>query len=430
MYQLAIIGGGPAGYSAAFQAVKNGLKVVIFEGDEIGGTCLNRGCVPTKFLAHVAELYNSHTKMGRYGLTVNNCLIEYSKTLSENDRIIQTLRDGLEKQLLSKKIDIIKHKAKIINKNTVCAGNKSYEVENILIATGSKTKKSFVANAITSDEILMLSDIPENLNVMGGGIVAVEFANIFSLLGTNVNIHIRGERILKNWDKDIATRLTQKLCTQGVSIYTKRTEEQMKELESQLTLSAIGREPVIDEVFGHGLGIKCDNGIVVDCNGKTSIDNIYAAGDVTSNSVQLAHVAMSEGKRVVDYITGKGNRGKKTVIKCIYVSPEIATVGITESDAKMLSNKIVSAKVTTYSNARTIISNNDRGFIKLFADVKTKKIVGAELVCDRATDIIPYLALAIENEIDLEELRHTVFPHPSFCEVIGEAVDVLVAKLC
>ena len=428
MYKIAIIGGGPAGYSAAFEAVRYGFSVLLFEMDKLGGTCLNRGCVPTKYLTHVADIYRNINASNRYGIGVELTGLDYEKTVDESENIVSKLREDLTNNLLQSKITIVKGKAKLLDETHISCNGEVFEAEHIIIATGSKnTDKPFV-HCINTDELLSLKHLPDKLIILGGGVSAVEFADIFSRLGVRIDIYIRGKRILRKWSKEIAASISSVLKKNEVKIHTEADLADI-DLTSATVLSVLGRKPNlegIDETIDEGIISIADNGgIVVDEYYRTKTKNIFAVGDVTENSAQLAHVAMEEAKQVVRFIAGETTK-KSAVVQCIYTMPEVAVAGLSESEAKEAGIDYISAKQTMYSNARTLIGSTDRGFIKIIADKNTEKILGAELMCERASDIVGELALAINSGIKVSELEGSTRAHPTFYEAVTEALSKLI----
>ena len=424
MYKIAIIGGGPAGYSAAFEAVRYGFSVLLFEMDELGGTCLNRGCVPTKYLTHVADLYRNINASNRYGIGVELKGLDYEKTVAESENIVSKLREDLTNNLLQSKITIVKGKAKLLDETHISCNGEVFEAEHIIIATGSKnTDKPFV-HCINTDELLSLKHLPDKLIILGGGVSAVEFADIFSRLGVRIDIYIRGKRILRKWSKEIAASISSVLKKNEVKIHTEADLADI-DLTSATVLSVLGRKPNLEGVDEGLVSIADDGGIVVDEYYRTKTKNIFAVGDVTENSAQLAHVAMEEAKQAVRFIAGETTK-KSAVVQCIYTMPEVAVVGLSESEAKEVGIDYISAKQTMYSNARTVIGSTDRGFIKIIADKNTEKILGAELMCERASDMVGELALAINNGITVSELEGSTRAHPTFYEAVTEALAKLI----
>ena len=428
MYKIAIIGGGSAGYSAAFEAVRYGFSVLLFEMDKLGGTCLNRGCVPTKYLTHVADLYRNINASNRYGIGVELTGLDYEKTVAESENIISKLREDLTNNLLQSKITIVKGKAKLLDETHISCNDEVFEAEHIIIATGSKNVDKPFADCINTDELLSLKHLPDKLIILGGGVSAVEFADIFSRLGVRIDIYIRGKRILRKWSKEIAASISSVLKKNEVKIHTEADLADI-DLTSATVLSVLGRKPNlegIDETIDEGIISIADNGgIVVDEYYRTKTKNIFAVGDVTENSAQLAHVAMEEAKQVVRFIAGETTK-KSAVVQCIYTMPEVAVAGLSESEAKEAGIDYISAKQTMYSNARTLIGSTDRGFIKIIADKNTEKILGAELMCERASDIVGELALAINSGIKVSELEGSTRAHPTFYEAVTEALSKLI----
>ena len=424
MYKIAIIGGGPAGYSAAFEAVRYGFSVLLFEMDELGGTCLNRGCVPTKYLSHVAELYSNITESKRYGIGVEPTGLDYEKTVDESENIVSKLREDLTNNLLQSKITIVKGKAKLLDETHISCNGEVFEAEHIIIATGSKNTDKPFAHCINTDELLSLKHLPDKLIILGGGVSAVEFADIFSRLGVRIDIYIRGKRILRKWSKEIAASISSVLKKNGVKIHAEADFADIDK-SSATVLSVLGRKPNLEGVDEGLVSIADNGGIVVDEYYRTKTKNIFAVGDVTENSAQLAHVAMEEAKQVVRFIAGETTK-KSAVVQCIYTMPEVAVVGLSESEAKEAGIDYISAKQTMYSNARTVIGSTDRGFIKIIADKNTEKILGAELMCERASDMVGELALAINNGITVSELEGSTRAHPTFYEAVTEALSKLI----
>ena len=424
MYKIAIIGGGPAGYSAAFEAVRYGFSVLLFEMDKLGGTCLNRGCVPTKYLSHVAELYSNINESKRYGIGVEPTGLDYEKTVDESENIVSKLREDLTNNLLQSKITIVKGKAKLLDETHISCNGEVFEAEYIIIATGSKNADKPFVHCINTDELLSLKHLPDKLIILGGGVSAVEFADIFSRLGVRIDIYIRGKRILRKWSKEIAASISSVLKKNGVKIYTEADFADIDK-SSSTVLSVLGRKPNLEGIDEGLVSIADDGGIVVDEYYRSKTKNIFAVGDVTENSAQLAHVAMEEAKQVVRFIAGETTK-KSAVVQCIYTMPEVAVAGLSESEAKEAGIDYISAKQTMYSNARTVIGSTDRGFIKIIADKNTEKIIGAELMCERASDIVGELTLAINSGVTVSELEGSTRAHPTFYEAVTEALDKLI----
>ncbi len=428
MFDIAIIGGGPAGYSAAFEATRNGMSVVLFEYGNVGGTCLNRGCVPTKYLLHVARKYQD-VKKSDDGIFFHSMGVNYGKTKSKMESVITSLRTGLSQNLKKSGIEMVSGSATIKGSGDIDCNGKEYNAKNIIIATGSITKPPLVPGALTSDEALNLDHIPEKVHILGGGTMAVEFAEIYSMLGSNVRISIRGERILRNWDKEFSVGLSQSMKKKGVIINKGCDILSINFPDDEVVISATGRAANIPWVEADLFDIGANGGIVVDKNFETKTKGIFAAGDVIDGSVQLAHTAMDQGRQIVKYIA-KGIEPKEAcVIKCIYPDQEIASVGFTEVEAKENGIDSVVVKQTMYANARTIISTEERGFMKVVASKTDGKILGAQLMCENAGEIIAEFAMVIDQGMTVSKMLKTIRPHPSYCESLQDILRMLEDKI-
>lgn len=428
MFELAIIGGGPAGYSAAFEATRYGMSVVLFEYDNVGGTCLNRGCVPTKYLLHVARKFQD-TQKGDDGIFFQSLGIDYDRTKSKMESVIASLRTGLSENLKKSGIEMVSGNAAIKGSGVIDCNGKEYSAKNIIIATGSITKPPLVPGALTSDEALNLDHIPEKIHIIGGGTTAVEFAEIYNMLGCNVRLSIRGDRILRSWDKELSVGLSQSMKKKGIIINKSCDILSMSIPDDEVVISAIGRAANIPSVEADLFDIGANGGIIVDRKFETKTKGVFAAGDVIEGSVHLAHTAMDQGRQIVKYIA-KGIEPKEAcVIKCIYPNQEIASVGITEAEAKENGIDNAVAKQTMYANARTIISTDERGFMKVVASKTDGKILGAQLMCENAGEIIAEFAMAIDQGMTASEMLKSVRPHPSYCESLQDVIRTLEDKI-
>jgi dihydrolipoamide dehydrogenase len=427
-YDLVIIGGGPAGYSAALRASSLGLRTGLVERKALGGTCLNQGCVPTKLFAHTAELFQQARTSLHHGITADGVSVNWTAVQARKADIVGKLRSGIEQLLHQHKIDVIIGNAYIPHAGTVAIGDTVIHTDNILIATGSKPMVPVVDGAITTNELLELTALPRSLAIIGGGVIAVEFAHIFNSLGVDVTMHLRSDRILRQWDKEISQSLSQSFNRRGIKIVKNCNIDQIPAISEGIMLSATGRIPDHEGLFSADLNIDFVKGIITDQCGRTNIAGIFAAGDVTENSPQLAHVAMEQGERVADFISGMSIGAIPVIVSCIYTSPEIASVGLTVSKAKADGVSVVTAKYAMAANARTLIATTHRGFIKLIAEKGTLRIIGAQLMCERASDIVSELALAINAGMTAYDLAHSLRPHPTFTEGISEAAKSLLEK--
>ena len=452
-YQLIVIGAGPGGYEAAIRAAQLGLTTALIERREVGGTCLNRGCIPTKAMLHSAQLYREAANFELFGLHTENTSFDWAKVHQRKNDVVVKLRTGIEQLIKANKIDFFNNFASILGKNDVQLDQgEVIRGENILIATGSVPARPPIPgldlpNVVTSDELLddphftQADSLAKEILIIGGGVIGVEFASVFSSFGCHVTIVEAMERILPTMDREISQSLNMVLKKRGVSIHTGAMVEKLEQDENglvchftekgkaqavpaQQVLVAIGRRPNIQGLFAEGFEVACERGrIVTDENFRTSVDSIYAIGDVTSK-IQLAHMASAQGICAVHTIAGqKPPIDLRYVPGCIYTDPEIASVGITEDEAKQQGIPVKKGKFLMTGNGRSLIDEQERGFIKVLAHQETDVILGAQLMCSRATDIVAELATAIVNGLTCAQLAGVIRPHPTFCEGVTEAVE-------
>lgn len=444
-YDLAIIGGGPAGYTAAFKAVDNGMSVVLFEKDKIGGTCLNRGCIPTKSLLHSADSFRKLDKLSEIGIQVSDRSFDYSAILSRKNNVVDTLRGGIEKGLKAKKITVVNGSAVITDNKTVECNGENYEADSIVICTGSTVAIPPIEGielAVTSDEILE-KDIPlaDSIVIIGGGVIGLEIASVYLDLNRKVTILEMADQLIPNMDKELATRINVYLKKQGAEIVTKakvrsiRANDSEKEVtyldkngnEKTVTgaevLCATGRKANVAGLF-RNVNAEINRGIVTDENYETSVKGIYAIGDCRSGNVQLAHVAMAQARNVIDVILGKEKSVDDSLIpSCIYTDPEIASVGLSETQAKEKGINVITKKTLTGANGKCLIEQADSGYLKLVIDNDSNRIIGAQLICEDATNLIGELAVIIQKKLTVDELRQVVHPHPTVVEMISDCIN-------
>lgn len=452
-YQLIVIGAGPGGYEAAIRAAQLGLTTALIERRDVGGTCLNRGCIPTKAMLHSAQLYREAANFELFGLHTENTSFDWAKVHQRKNDVVVKLRTGIEQLIKANKIDFFNNSASILGENDVQLDQgEVIRGENILIATGSVPARPPIPgldlpNVVTSDELLddphftQADSLAKEILIIGGGVIGVEFASVFSSFGCHVTIVEAMERILPTMDREISQSLNMVLKKRGVSIHTGAMVEKLEQDENglvchftekgkaqavpaQQVLVAIGRRPNTQGLFAEGFEVACERGrIVTDENFRTSVDSIYAIGDVTSK-IQLAHMASAQGICAVHTIAGqKPPIDLRYVPGCIYTDPEIASVGITEDEAKQQGIPVKKGKFLMTGNGRSLIDEQERGFIKVLAHQETDVILGAQLMCSRATDIVAELATAIVNGLTCAQLAGVIRPHPTFCEGVTEAVE-------
>ena len=457
-YQLIVIGAGPGGYTAALQAAKRGLHTAVVERREVGGTCLNRGCIPTKTLLHASQVYRDAVDGASMGIHAANATFDMGEIFAYKRGVSEKLRNGIHGLLKSAKVDLIEGVGRIaaLGQVDVTAADGAvsrYTAERILIATGSVNVRPPIPGldlpgVMTSDELLEGCDrLYDSLVIIGGGVIGVEFATFYRNLGCAVTLVEGMDRLLPNMDRELGQNLQQIMKKQGVEVLTNAMVQSLEQTESGLAvhvlqkgaektvigekvLCAIGRRAYWDGVFAEGMNPETrGKSLKVDENFQTSIPGVYAIGDASS-VVQLAHVAAAQGTACVERMYGVADHVDLNVIpSCIYSTPEIAVVGLTEAEAKERGIPAVVGKCTMFGNARTVIEDPGRCFMKIVAHAETHEILGASLMCQHASDMISQISAAMVNHQTAEELRRVMRPHPSFEEAMTEALDALASKL-
>lgn len=452
-YQLAVIGAGPGGYVAAIKAAQLGLKTAIIEQAEIGGTCLNRGCIPTKTLLHTADLIDEMQHAETFGITAEKIAVDLPALRIRKNEVIEQLRSGVEQLLSANKVEVIRGKATIDTEKQLhietAEGKQVISAENIIIATGSSPAIPPIPgidlpSVHTSDTLI--DEVPETkrLVIIGGGVIGMEFASIYRSFGAEVTVLEAADRIIPLLDRELAQSLSMVMKKKGCAIIPKalvkkitsgdgdslyveyESKDESFTVEADAVLVAIGRKSAMSEIFEEGILPEIKEGrIVVDEHQRTSIDGIYAIGDISSGGLQLAHAASAQGIVAVSTITQKPCEIKLGIIpSCIYTSPEIASIGMTEKEAKDAGITFSVGKYSMAGNARSIITAQERSFAKVIADEKGV-IIGAQLMSAHATDIIGELGLGITAGLTASQMLEAVRPHPTFAEAVGEALEAV-----
>lgn len=450
-YDLMIIGAGPGGYEAAFYAQELGMNVAVVEKDRVGGTCLNRGCIPTKALMHSSDVYRDAANGAAIGVEVQGLHANRQRIGERKDEVLDTLRNGISGLLKKKKIDLIEGEASITAPHVVMVDGTEYSADNIMVATGSKPFMPPIPGhdlpgVIDSTELIDMggAEIPEFV-IIGGGVIGIEFATIYADLGDHVTVIEGLDRLLPVIDKEIGRSIKMTLEKKGVDVHVSspvsKIEKDGDKLVVYLTnkkgeeisvradkvLMCVGRRPntagvFSDEMLAQYPDLEDAKGFInVDENYRTAVEGVYAIGDCIGG-VQLAHVASAEGRNAVALLNGcKATINMGTVPSCIYTDPEIAVVGMTAEEAKEAGIDVITKKYPMSANGKTVIAGLDRGFVKLVARADDHVIIGAHLLCGRASDLIGELSVAIGRGMMLEEVANIIHPHPSFAEAIMEA---------
>lgn len=450
-FDIAVIGGGPGGYTAAEKAAKAGKSVVLFEERELGGTCLNRGCIPTKALLRSAEAYHKARSSADLGVSVRGVELDELVMHERKDHVIETLRAGVTSLMVRSGVTVVHERALVAGPNVVQTPWQDYKVGSIIVATGSAPaippiEGIRIPGVYTSDDLLS-SDAPSlsSIVIVGGGVIGLEFASMYSAIGVQALIVEAAERILPTFDKEVSQRMATALKKRGVEINARcrvtsfsgapgkmevafeDKKGNSKVLRAEGVLVAVGRTPSTKGLFAEGAEPHMERGaIVVDGLGRTSVPGVYAIGDVRHHGIQLAHVAAAQAENVVSTILGNEPEVDEGLVPgCVYTFPEIAQVGMTEVQAKDAGIEAVRAKALASENGKCLIEGVEVGMAKLVAEKGTGRILGAQLVCPHATDMIAELALAIKGGLTAADLVSAIHPHPTVSEMVRDAAAQL-----
>jgi dihydrolipoamide dehydrogenase len=452
---LIVIGGGPGGYVSAIRGAQEGFRVALADAGGLGGTCLNRGCIPTKFILHVANIYREMVHGEDLGIKAQGISYDLEKLHKRKAEIVTKLRDGVAGLLKANAVDTFSGFGKITDpgKVTIIGPTpQQLEGKRILIAVGASPilpniPGVHLPDVITSDALLEGTPRAiKHLVIIGGGVIGVEMTSIYANFGTKVTVIEAADRILPLLDSEIGQSLSMLLKKRGATIHTAAKVTEISQSQSGLVVSftgktgdasvecdtvlmAIGRAPRLDSLIGEGVDIHTNRGIVVNDKFETSVQGIYAVGDCVSGTTQLAHVAHAQATNAVCLMAGKNPEMDLTIIpNCIYTDPEIATVGLSADAAKKAGVDVKTSKYLMSGHGKSMLEGHERGFVKLVFSTEDEVIVGAQLMCGSATDMIGELEAAIEGKYTAKKLSAIIHPHPSFSEGIGEAVENLHGK--
>jgi len=447
---LLIIGGGPGGYVSAIRGAQLGKKVTLIEEDKIGGTCLNRGCIPTKALYKNAEVINTLSHINDFGVAISSFSLDMTKIQDRKNNIVEKLRMGIDQLLKGYGVEVIRGKAtfkgnKIVEIKNIDNSISTVTASNIIIATGSFSTPLPIPGielngVITSDEILDINNIPRSMVILGGGVVGVEFAGIFASLGTEVTIIEFLPRLMYRLDEEMSKRLTMYLKKKQIKVVTGVSIKEVQSCDNGLRviagnekgtteyiceymLIAAGRSANVNNLNLEAENINFDKkGIKVNEHFETSSKGIYAVGDVIGGQM-LAHVASEEGKVCVENIFGlAGHVNYNAVPSCIFSFPEVASVGITEEEAKQKNINYIVGKSMFGANGKALTMGEGDGIIKVLANIDNHKILGVHMIGPHASDMIHEGVLSIQNELTIENIVETIHAHPTLSEAFYEAV--------
>lgn len=446
---LAVLGGGPGGYVAAIRAAKLGVKTMVIEKENLGGVCLNWGCIPTKALYHVAQTIDEIKKADIFGINISGWNLDFKKAMDRKDKVIAAQRQGLAFHFKKNNVELVKGNGKLISSNKILVtGENGQEVEviakNIIIATGSHAANVPPFNledegVIDNIGILSLTAIPESLLIVGGGVIGSEFANIFSTFGSSVTIVEMLPRILSTEDVEVSKVIAKAFGKKGINVFTNSVIEEVKkdkgkffckikggdEIVADKVLISVGRRPNSTGIGLEEIGVTIDDQgfIKADSHLRTNIPNIYAVGDV-NGGLQLAHVASDEGKIAAENIAGKDKTMDYRVIPwAVFTSPEIGTVGLNEEQARSKGINVCFGLFPFSNSGKAFITGETEGFVKVVTDKDSGEILGAQMVGPRCSDLVHEVAVAMKGEMVVDTLAETVHSHPTLSEAVMEAAE-------
>ena len=450
MYDLIILGGGPAGYNAAERAGHAGLKTLVIEERALGGVCLNEGCIPTKTLLYSAKIYD-YAKHGEdYGVKFGSASIDHAFVVNRKNKVVKQLVSGVGAKLKKAKVDVVNASAVINGRGaegfSVTAGDKEYTGKQLLICTGSSPALPPIDGladslasgfALTNREVLDLEKLPSTIVIVGGGVIGLEMASYFNSVGTKVYVVEMLDHIAGATDREISKMLQKEYAARGVEFIlgakvtsikngavSYEKDGQTVSLPCDYTLVSIGRRPRTAGLGCESIGLKLERGaIVTDEYGKTNVPGVWAAGDVNGKSM-LAHTAYREGEVCINNILGKKDRiNYNSIPSVIYTNPEVASVGETSESIKEKGLDASVETVTLKYSGRYIAENeHGNGIVKIITDNKHHNIIGLHMIGSYASEIIYGAAMMVETEMRVADIQKLVFPHPTVCEVIREAM--------
>ena len=446
IYDVAIIGGGPAGYTAAEKAAKGGLSTLLFEKNALGGVCLNEGCVPTKTLLYSAKIFDTIKHAPKYAVSAENPTFDYAKIIARKNKVVKKLTAGIRMKMKEAGVEVIAGEAFIQGRAadgtiTITCGETVYEAAHLLVSTGSETVIPPIEGLAetdywTSREALQSKELPKSIVIIGGGVIGMEFASFFNSMGTEVHVVEMLDKILGPMDRELSDMLQAEYAKRGVKFYldhkvtgvhgTEVTVEKDGKpftLQGEKVLLSVGRRPVTK-----GFGLEnlspepYRNGVKVNEYMQTSVPNVYACGDITAFSL-LAHTAVSEAEVAIDHILGKQRAmSYRAIPGVVYTNPEIAGVGKTEEELQASGTPYQVKKIPMAFSGRFVAENEmGNGVCKLILS-EEGVLIGAHLLGNPASELIVIAGMAIEKGMTADEVRSFVFPHPTVGEIIKEAL--------
>lgn len=443
-YDLCIIGGGPGGYVAAIKAAQSGLKTVLVEARNIGGICLNEGCIPTKTLLRTAKLFSDIQDAARYGISLEGArpAIDWPTLMARKDSVVGQLVGGIGQLLKHNGVEVVKGFATALDPHTVQVGERRMTCSHLVVATGSSPSMAEIPGliqardqgiVIDSTGALVLPKLPQRLIILGGGVIAVEFASLYSGLGVEVVMVQRSPEILKGLDADVRKTIQRHLVKTGVKLHhstavkaidghtvTLETPKGLLEETADYILVSTGRSANLQGL--EALGLKTVKGFVeTDSRLRTNVPGVYAIGDL-NGKYMLAHVASAEGLIAVENILGKATEiNYDRIPSCIYSFPEVGAAGLTEEEARTRGHDVIISQFPLSANGKALAEGESLGFVKIVADKQYGEVLGIHIVASHATDMIAEAVAVLELEGTVHDLARTVHPHPTLSEIVMEA---------
>ena len=451
-FDVAVLGAGPGGYEAAIRCTQYGLKTALIEARELGGTCLNRGCIPTKALLHSAELYEEAKDAAKFGVSTGDVSYDYTKIAANKDAVVAKLRGGIASLEAAHGVEVINGFGKLTSPTTIDVDGKVIEADKIILATGSAPARPPIPgidgkNVITSDEVLSMTELPDSFVIIGGGVIGMEFTTLFASLGKKVTVLEMMPSILPGVDASIVSSLKASLKKKGVNIINNAkvtgiqggdTVSVSYELNGKsetatgsVCVVSVGRRAMTSGISLEELGIKMNRAFVeIDACMQTSIKNIYAIGDITGK-IQLAHVATAQGLVAAANCAGRtATLDYDVVPACIYSSPEIAYIGMTAEKAKEAGYDVEIGSYNVAGNGKALVMGVNTGVVKIIAQKTTGKVLGAQIFAPRATDMIAEIAVVMKKGGTIADIADTIHPHPTVSEAVMEAAHDAEGMCC
>jgi len=445
-YDLAIIGGGPAGYTAAELAGKAGLRTVLFEKSNLGGVCLNEGCIPTKTLLYSAKVYQSAKDSAKYGISCENISFDFSKIIARKNKVVRKLVAGIRAKMIESEVEVINGKAIIQprnedNKLSIECNEQIYTAKKLMLCTGSETVVPPIPGLREIDfwthrEALECKDIPESLLIIGGGVIGIEFASFFNTLGSKVIVVELLDEILPGTDRTLSVFLRNELSKKGIDFHTGakvvavndrqveiEKDGEIQHLESSKILLSVGRKPVLSGFGLENLRLEIHkNGLKVNEYMQTSLPDVYACGDITGFSL-LAHTAVREAEVAIAHLLGKNEKmSYKAIPAVVYTLPEIAGVGQTEETLQAENMPYIVKQLPLTYSGRFVAENEQGSGVCKILEGTNGKILGVHIAGNPASELIVIAGIAMEQGIKAEELKAIIFPHPTVGEIIKETL--------